>query len=68
MYMLTKNVFYDSTKVFLFGLMVEEIYLGKFFMHVLDRSILQKSKRLMTSLKFVIRPLIFKLLKSTRYP
>ena len=68
MYMLTKNVFYDSTKVFLFGLMVEEIYLGKFFMHVLDRSILQKSKRLMTSLKFVIRPLIFKLLKSTGYP
>ena len=31
--------------------MVEEIYQGEFFMHASDRSILQKSKRLMTSLK-----------------
>ena len=37
--------------------MAGEIYQGKFFMHVLERSILRKSKRLMTSLQFVIRPL-----------
>ena len=48
--------------------MVGDIYQGEFFMHVSDRSILQKSKRLMTSLKFVIRPLISKLIKSKRYP
>ena len=45
-----------------------EIYQGEFFMHVLERSILQKSKRLITHLQFVIEPLISKLLKSTRYP
>ena len=48
--------------------MVGYIYQGELFMYVSDRSILQKSKRLMTSLKFVIRPLISKLIKSKRYP
>ena len=47
--------------------MVGDIYQGELFMYVSDRSILQKSKRLMTSLKFVIRPLISKLIKSKRY-
>ena len=40
--------------------MVQEIYQGEFFVHVLDKSILQKSERLMISLQFVIRPLIYK--------
>ena len=48
--------------------MVREIYHDEFFMNVSDRSVLQKSKRLMTSLQFVIRPLISKLLKSKWYP
>ena len=48
--------------------MVGDTYQGEFFMHMSDGSILQKSKRLMTSLKFVIRPLISKLIKSKRYP
>ena len=37
-----------------FSTMVGEIYQGEFFMHVSDRSILEKSKRLMTSLQFVL--------------
>lgn len=45
-----------------------KIYKGEFFIHVLDRTILQNSKILMTSLQFVIRPIILKLLKSTRSP
>ena len=48
--------------------MVGETCYGEIFIHVLDRSILQKSKRLMTSLQFLIRPLISKLLKSTGSP
>ena len=48
--------------------MVGEIYYGEIFKHVLHGSILIKSKRLMTSLQFVIRPLISKLLKSARSP
>ena len=47
---------------------VGEISQGEFFIHVLDRTILQNSKILMTSLQFVIRPIILKLLKSTRSP
>ena len=39
--------------------MVGEIYYGEIFIHVSDRSILQKSKKLMTSLQFVIRPTNF---------
>ena len=49
-------------------IMVGEIYQGEFFMHVSDSSILQKSKRLMTPLQFVIVPLISKILKCTSYP
>ena len=48
--------------------MVTDIYTGKLFMPVLDRTILQKSKKLMSSLQFVIRPLISKLLNSSRSP
>ena len=48
--------------------MVGEIYQGEFLMYVSDRSILQKSKRLMTPLQFVIGPLISNILKSTSYP
>ena len=41
-----------------------EIYQGELFVHVSDRSALKKSKKikLMTSLQFVIRSLISKLL------
>ena len=46
---------------------VRGIYRGKFFMHVLDRSIFQKPKRLMTFRQFVIRPLIPKLFISSRF-
>ena len=48
--------------------MVTDIYTGKLFMPVLDRTILQKSKKLMSSLQFVIRPLISKLINSSRSP
>ena len=48
--------------------MVGEIYQGEFLMYVSDRSVLQKSKGLMTSLQFVIKPLIAKLVKSKKYP
>ena len=105
MYMLAKNIFYDSTKVFfvwssfliisrllsvlLFVFMlivlemhlgfaiivffkkllsiVEEIYYGEFFMHVLDNGILQQSKSIMTPLQFVIGPLISKILKCASF-
>ena len=46
--------------------MVGKFYHDEFFTHVPDRSVLQKSERLMTSLQFVIRPLISKLLKSLK--
>ena len=36
-------------------------------MHVLDSSILQKSKRLMTPLQFLIGPLISKMLKCASF-
>ena len=48
--------------------MVGEIYQGECLMYVLDRSALQKSRGLMTSLQFVIKPLISKLVKSKKYP
>ena len=48
--------------------MVTDIYTGKLFMPVLDRTILQKSKKLMSSLQFVIRPLISNILNSSRSP
>ena len=48
--------------------MVGEIYQGEFLMYVSDRSVLQESRGLMTSLQFVIKPLISKLVKSKKYP
>ena len=56
--------------VFFFNLltMVGEIYQGEFLMYVSDRSVLQESRGLMTSLQFVIKPLISKLVKSKKYP
>ena len=44
--------------------MVGGIYQDEFFMHVLGRSILKKTKRILTSIQFVIMALIFKLLVS----
>ena len=48
--------------------MVAEIYQDEFFMHVFDRSILQKSNNLVTSFQLLIRLLICKLFKSAEFP